>query len=262
MYSNIMNISISCMCLTYGRPHLLEEAIYSFLNQKYNGKKELVVLNDLSEQTLKFDHPEVKIINLKNRVETVGEKRNICADLCTYDNLAVWDDDDIYLSHRLSFSAKMMENKRYFKPTKAFYLLPDKTIKGPVSQWFTSGGIWQKSLFIEAGKYAHMGSRQDSDLERKFIKILGSNLNYENITPEEIYYLYRCSGNSYHLSVFGRDIQNEPTGNKKVEDFVMNEIKNGFIATGDIYLNPRWKYPYDTTVKKYIDNIKKEIHDI
>jgi len=72
---------VSCMCLTYGRPHVLEEAIESFLRQDYDGVKELIVLNDLDCQTLRFDHPEVRMINVPSRFYTVGEKRNACAAL-------------------------------------------------------------------------------------------------------------------------------------------------------------------------------------
>ena len=56
---------VSCLCPTYGRPQCLEEAIFSFLTQDYQGEKELVILNDLADQTLIFDHPDVKIINVK-----------------------------------------------------------------------------------------------------------------------------------------------------------------------------------------------------
>ncbi|HEY0602798.1 MAG TPA: hypothetical protein VGD58_07800 [Herpetosiphonaceae bacterium] len=68
--------AVSCICLTYARPELLEEAVYSFLQQEYPGLKELIVLNDYAEQTLMFDHPEVRVINLPWRFRTVGEKRN------------------------------------------------------------------------------------------------------------------------------------------------------------------------------------------
>ena len=46
--------AVSCICLTYGRPHVLEEAIHSFLLQDYAGSKELIVLNDYAGQTLLF----------------------------------------------------------------------------------------------------------------------------------------------------------------------------------------------------------------
>ena len=65
------NPKVSCYCPTYGRTSSLEEAIYRFLNQDYDGEKELIILNDLQDQTLFFDHPEVKIINSK-KVHQLG----------------------------------------------------------------------------------------------------------------------------------------------------------------------------------------------
>ena len=112
--------AVSCICPTYGRPALLEEAIYCFLQQDYPGPKELIVLNDYAGQTLLFDHPEVRMINLPTRFRTVGEKRNAAVALAAHDLLFVWDDDDIYLPHRLSFSvANFDAQKGFFKPNQA-----------------------------------------------------------------------------------------------------------------------------------------------
>ena len=52
---------ISRYCSTYGRPkRLLENSIQCFLEQDYQGPKELVILNDFDQQELIFNHPEVK----------------------------------------------------------------------------------------------------------------------------------------------------------------------------------------------------------
>src|ERR1035438_5982967 len=120
------------MCLTFARPRrLLEEAVYSFLNQGYGGDKELLILNDFNRQIVFVDHPQVTVVNVPARFHTVGEKRNAAAALCRHDLLAVWDDDDIYLPHRLSLSVSMYdENKRFFRPSQAFKL-NDGVISGP-----------------------------------------------------------------------------------------------------------------------------------
>jgi hypothetical protein len=81
---------VSCLCLTYGRPHLLEEAVESFLRQRWNGEKELIVVTDHPEQTLVYEHPEVLIVNLNRRLKTLGEKRNLSVALARHDNLLVW----------------------------------------------------------------------------------------------------------------------------------------------------------------------------
>jgi hypothetical protein len=67
-------LPISCKCITYGRVDLLEESLYSFLNQNYDGDSEMLIVNDYPEQKLYFDHPKVRIINLDKTFETIGEK--------------------------------------------------------------------------------------------------------------------------------------------------------------------------------------------
>lgn len=242
---------VSCMCLTYGRPHVLEEAVESFLRQDYTGEKELVVLNDLDCQTLHFEHPEVRMVNLPARFHTVGEKRNACAALARHDLLFVWDDDDIYLPHRLSYSVRMFDpEKRFFKPSSAL-ALNNGVLRGPERNLFHSGGCWSRSLFDQVRGYAHMNSGQDLEIELQFEKAIGKEKNYI-IKPEDIFYLYRWAGTgAFHLSGFGRDKPGEKTGNQKVCDYVANKIKSGEIQCGDILVKPQWKCDYMRLVEEY-----------
>ena len=244
---------ISCMCLTFGRPvRVLEEAVYSFLNQDYHGEKELLILNDFTQQTVIFEHPQVTVVNAPRRFPTVGEKRNVAAALCRHDLLAVWDDDDIFLPHRLSFSlSRYDEKRRFFKPTRAL-VLNNGVIGGPIANLYHSGGMWHRSLFDEVGGYAHMGSGEDLDIEAKFKKVIGPEKNYDAIHPCEIYYLYRWLGTqSYHLSGFGRDGSGK-SGNDMVMDFVLGQLREGSIRAGEIALRPRWSVDYSQLVKDYI----------
>jgi glycosyltransferase involved in cell wall biosynthesis len=192
------------MCLTYGRAHLLEEAIASFLRQDYAGVKELIVLNDLPELRLHFDHPEVKIINVEKRFRGLGEKRNACAALCSHDLLFVWDDDDISLPWRLSYSVeKMSDGRRFFKPAESF-VLSRGTLSGPQRNLFHSSSCWERGLFDEVNGYPHkLGTGEDIAIERKFIAALGRTSLAETLPVEDNFYMYRWDGtNSYHLSGF------------------------------------------------------------
>ena len=230
---------VSCMCLTYARPRrLLEEAVWSFLNQDYAGRKELLILNDFAPQTIVFPHPEVTVVNLSPRFRTVGEKRNAAAALCRHDLLAVWDDDDIYLSHRLSYSvSRYDERRRFFKPSKAF-MLNDGVVTGPKRALFHSGSMWHRSLFDQVGGYAHMNGGQDREIEARFAAVIGTAKDYEAIQPSEIYYLYRWSGTaSYHLSGFGR-------GEDQVAGYARRALAEGAIESGPIVLNPHWEIDY------------------
>src|SRR5687768_15926195 len=95
-------MKISAKCITYGRVQTLEEALHSFLIQDYVGENELIIVNDYPKQFLKFDHPRVKIYNCPKTFSTIGEKENYTLERCSGDIIAVWDDDDIYLSRHLS----------------------------------------------------------------------------------------------------------------------------------------------------------------
>ena len=251
---------VSCMCLTYGRPHVLEEAIESFLKQDYKGEKELIILNDFDKQVLIYEHPEIKIININQRFHSVGEKRSATASLSSHDILFVWDDDDLFLPHRISFTINMMKNEKYyyfFKPSKAF-TLNDGIIKGPVSNLFHSGSSWRRELFDAVRGYAHMGSGQDLEIEKAFEKYdKTKKYNYNNIKLKEIYYIYRWSGTeTFHLSGFGKDEKDKKTGNQKVKEYVEKKIKQNEVQLGNIKLQPHWKINYKKIVDKYIKRIK------
>jgi hypothetical protein len=242
------------MCLTFARPvRLLEEAVHSFLNQDYPGEKELLILNDFDRQVIRFDHPQVQVVNVSRRFRTVGEKRNAAAALCSHDLLAVWDDDDIFLPHRLSFSvARYDETRRFFKPSRAF-TLNDGVLSGPKANLFHSGSLWHRSLFDEVGGYRHMGSGQDHDLEVRFDKVIGGHKNHDGIQPSEIYYLYRWAGTqSYHLSGFGRDGNGKKSGNDKVMEYALRKLKEGKIAAGELTLEPQWSIDYSRLAREYV----------
>jgi hypothetical protein len=248
---------ISCMCLTFARPFLLEEAIESFLRQDYGGQKELIILNDFDRQTLRIEHPEIHVINVTKRFRTLGEKRNACAALASFDLLFVWDDDDIALPHRISFSVRMLDpQKRFFKPTRAF-TLNEGVLGGPVQNLFHSSSCFVRSLFDQARGYRHMGSGQDLALEQEFDRIIGRGKNFEGIAPEDIYYIYRWSGTrSFHLSAFGRDLEGHKTGHQKVAEYIDQKCQRNEIHQGEIRLQPRWQRDYSEMVRAYVAGLK------
>lgn len=240
---------VSAMCLTYGRPQLLEEAIESFLRQDYNGPKELVILNDRSDQMLVFDHPEVRIINVFGRFRTVGEKRNACAALCKHDLLFVWDDDDIYLPWRLSISVCRLDATRGFYKSSRAWVLNDDKLSGPATNGFHSGSCFCRTLFDKVKGYPHIGSGQDWGIEHAFDELVSPPKDDRSLKEEDLYYIYRWEGTgSYHLSGFGRDEGQSVAGNEKVADFVDRELKCGRMLTGTINISPHWRKDYEALI--------------
>ncbi|MCB0195868.1 MAG: glycosyltransferase [Anaerolineae bacterium] len=250
---------VSCICLTYGRVALLEEAIYSFLQQDYPGPKELMVLNDYAEQTLTFDHPEVRVINLPQRLRTVGEKRNMAVALALYDLLFVWDDDDIYLPHRLTFSVQQFETQKgFFKPAAA-WVWNGGRLSGPAHNRFHSGSCWSRKLFDSVRGYAPEGSCDDKVFEDRLQQRFPDAIGSSAIKPEDIYYIYRWGGTgAYHFSGFGPSKSGDNLGYHEVGEFVRQRAGRGEIPLGRIPLQPHWRIDYQQLVSNYIATLAAE----
>lgn len=237
--------AVSCICLTYGRPQVLEEAIYAFLQQDYAGSKELIILNDYAEQTLVFEHPEVQVINSSKRFRTVGEKMNVAVALASHDLLFVWDDDDIYLPHRLRFSTEHFDaEKGFFKPDKA-WLWNNGGLRGPLKNLFHVGSCWSRRLFDGVRGYVADGTGYDLVFEEQLAKHFPGSTQTYDISPVDIYYIYRWDGTgSYHMSRCGSYKAGENVGHEQVKTFVQQQVARGEIQHGSITLQPHWKTDY------------------
>ena len=240
---------VSCICPTYGRVELLEEAIYSFLQQDYPGPKELIVLNDYAKQTLIFDHPEVRIVNLANRYQSVGEKYKAAVGLASHDLIFVWHDDDIYLPHRLSYSVLQFEqNTTFFKADKAWFWNNGK-LSGLEKNVFHGGSCWQRALYNKAQGYPAINNRYDVEFEQRCQSTALGGQRTLSIPPAETYYIYRWQGtNSYHLSGLGADGQEY----QKVAAQVELKAMQGQIPQGEVRLNPCWRSDYTALVQAHL----------
>ncbi|MBV7332938.1 glycosyltransferase family 2 protein [Chloroflexi bacterium TSY] len=247
---------VSCICMTYARPQVLEEAIHSFLQQDYQGPKELIILNDYVDQTLLFDHAEVQVINCSKRFRTVGEKMNAAVALASHDLLFVWDDDDIYLPHRLRFSIEHFElQKGFFKPNQAWMWTEGK-LKGPIKNLFHVGSCWSRQLFNSVRGYVADGTGYDLVFEKRLAKQFPGSVKPFEIGPEDIYYIYRWAGTgSYHMSQFGYYKAGGNVGHDQVESFVQQQVEQGEIRHGEIRLQPQWLVDYQALVNEQLRNL-------
>jgi hypothetical protein len=250
---------VSCICPTYGRVDLLEEAVYSFITQDYRGPKELVILNDYARQTLTCNHPEVRIINLPGRLRSVGEKYKAAVGLCSYDMIFVWHDDDIYLPQRLSYAVNRhyehrpglnpRKNRSFFRADKA-WVWDGQRLNGPVAGRFHGGSSWSRKQFATVRGYAHINYGYDEELESQFEKSPQS-LFIDDIAPRDIYYIYRQGGaGSYQLSDFAQPGAGDEYN--QVAAFVQRQAEQGEIKLGHIELKPRWHTDYAALVRDFL----------
>ena len=128
---------------------MLEESLYSFLQQDYPSK-ELIIVNDYPLQKLTYNHPEVKIVNLDKTFGTIGEKENFATELCNGDVICQWDDDDVALPNHLSNVAEQFTddvNILHWK-TGVYYNEPNITEVGWIGN---SGIVFRKSAWKAVG---------------------------------------------------------------------------------------------------------------
>ncbi|HEY0603905.1 MAG TPA: DUF6065 family protein [Herpetosiphonaceae bacterium] len=249
---------VSCICPTYGRVALLEEAIESFLRQDYPGPKELIILNDYDGQTLSCDHPEVRVINVPKRFHSVGEKYKAAAALAAHDLVFVWHDDDISLPHRLSYTVAQIDpQKGYFKADKAWYW-NDGTLHGPDENVFHGGSCWRRDLFSKVQGYPHVSSGYDVEFEQICRATAAAAIQVKPIKPADVYYVYRWQGtDSYHLSAMGTNGQED----EQITAYVAGKAQRGAIPLGPIRLQPHWKREYAAQVQEYLAGMPAELRD-
>jgi glycosyltransferase involved in cell wall biosynthesis len=238
---------VSCYCPTYGRVHCLEEAVESFLKQDYKGPKELVILNDYENQTIRFDHPDIKVYNTPYRIKPLGAKFNATVKMCSGDVLFCWEDDDIYLPNRISYTLANMKNG-IFHTGDGFFENAVNNIK-PASNVFHATHAFTKTLFDAIGGYPEKDQCDvDVKIMEKFREAVGGHYSVK-VPVEDRFYIYRWSTvNSYHGSGWGPQ---KTDVSLAVESIVESQRTRKIIPSGEIVLKPRWSYDYMSSVKSF-----------
>jgi hypothetical protein len=235
---------ISCYCATYGRPkELIENSIQCFLDQDYTGPKELVILNDCQYQKYFLDHPEVRIVNLSEKIQLLGVKFNETIKLCKYDLLATWEDDDIFLKHRLSYCVNRLKNDKVFHTYNCLIEKKPQIIQ-PYYAYCHSTHLIDKNLFYEISGYDELDiGHIDIKLMNKITKKVGY-YTQQIVNIQDRFYIYRWNtSGSYHASaVSGQNSQKSLS--VRVEQDVKTKIDKGLIQSGNIYLKPKLSYDF------------------
>jgi glycosyltransferase involved in cell wall biosynthesis len=232
---------ISCYCATYGRPWALEEAIESFIRQDYEGEKELIVLNDYTGHFLICDHPDVLVFNAPARITPLGQKFNETVALCTGDILFPWEDDDIYLPNKISYTIDHMQND-FFHTHLGFMEAPANTLVVS-GNYFHCNMAFSRTLWDRVGGYITIDR---CELDINFLQRMknAAGFTHHVIPPEDIFYIYRWgSVNSFHASGWGNTDVKVSDGAARI---VAEQARKGIVPQGDYILQPHWSYDYIT----------------
>jgi hypothetical protein len=241
-------IPISCKTTTYGRVAFLEEAIHSFLIQDYPGESELVIINDYPLQTLHYDHPKVRIINLKETFPVIGEKENFAIEQCKYDCIVNFDDDDVVLPNHLRNVNKYFPGHHLLHWNNGIAMVSHKI--AALKSLGNCGIVYDREFVRKIGGYPRNQAGADMDLVEG-IERAGGKVTRAMPPDNEVSQIYNWGNGSYHLSGMGRDDGKRENIIVRHSKHIEEQRQKGMIPTGDIYLNPHWNRDYVAMLKEY-----------
>jgi hypothetical protein len=234
-------MKISCICLTYGRPDVLAEAVESFLRQDYEGEKELLIVNDLASQQLVCDLQDVRVINLPERIPNLAAKYNFAIGQAEGDVLTIWDDDDIYLPHRLSTTANCIRGQDWYHTTTAWF---DETPGGKLrlcNNVHHPNLAFSRDAWERAGGYT-VADNDPCGLDQEFMRKLG--VVSGSVSALICFLVYRWQGTgSWHVSALGDNVS------EKAGRWAM---RRGTQA-GEVVVEPRWSRQWDEVARESME---------
>ena len=232
---------ISCLMPTFnraGRPtfYLVCEALESFLRQDWPDK-ELIICNDTPGQRLTFAHPQVKVFNL-DRLPNLSAKIQFMIDNASGDAFCRWDDDDISLPHRLSYSAAKLGDGLEWRASN-YYFDPGHyhEVDGAANSHVMS--LWRRETLARiGGQYPPGYSGYEDQAFNRALAAAGISKSGVRIPKADIYYVYRWATGSNHLSGKGGGPADNP------HQAHWDELGRKPIAVGEYALTPYWRRNY------------------
>lgn len=234
--------TISAICLTYGRTHLLEEAIQCFLDQKCDCETELIVLNTCVHQKLELKdcRKNVHVFNCDVRPTSVGDARNKAVSLASGKWCVIHDDDDLYLPNHYQNFSNHFDGNDWLWMSAQFYSL------GNDIKEITGGGqnvvAFTKDAWARVGRYADLNCGEDRDFVGRLTKACkGSKIE---LAPEEVSFVYRWGMGNFHVSGLGDDEKQKVNAWKRSEIDFLNRVRLRKEKVGKIVLTPHLKRDY------------------
>ncbi len=259
-------MDVSIICMTYGRSWMLEVAIESYRRERkcFDGTCEMVVVNDMAEQTLCCQLDGVKIVNLKKRFASHNEKTDYAVSLARGEYTCLQDDDDIFLKNRLQWQFNEIKTKNllvHYLPYAYYTHLNNVTRKWEIedrpNNLFWTSAMFKTSLWNDSGGCVHATEHNDQAIFRRMRRHVEKIAKKKNMRFEDLWYeernqeelintfeIYRWFGAATHLSHYvDKDKSEEIFHNKVVAD--------PRFKSGTIRLVPHYNQDYEKMVRIY-----------
>ena len=164
--------------------------------------KELLILNDTPGQRLVFDHPQVRVFNASRRLPDLSAKIQYLVDRAAGDVFCRWDDDDLCLPWRLSYSLARLGDRIEWRPENFWFAnnsQPWKEDHHPGNSHIMA--IWRRqSLAAIGGRYPAGFSGGEDLTFNRLLAEAGHPRRGDLIPTAEMFYVYRWGTGSRHLS--------------------------------------------------------------
>lgn len=231
-------IMISVLTLTYQRHHILEEAIESFLRQDFSGESEMVIINDSPQVEYVFEHPKIKIINVKERFPTIGHKLKFGFSQCKYEYIYRLDDDDLMAPWALSHTWDDITAHPGYEiyRSSGHYLFENNKFIG-ISSNVNNGNVYTK-------KYLSRIEIPEASFGEDYAITFNYNAKIYESPRTQKTMIYRWGMNTYHISGMGSISEN--ARQEWTDRIVQNVAKgrNKSMDEGVLTLHPYFNEEY------------------
>lgn len=220
---------ISVVTITYQRHHLLEEALESFLRQDYKGPSEMIIVNDSKDVEYTFDHPNVRIFNLKDRYESITMKLKWGCEQALGEHIYRLDDDDLLAPWALSSVANDIETHPgydVYRSSNQYFFVDNKFQK--ITSNVNNGNVYSKN-YLNRINWPNRESGEDAN-------ITFGHKGKIYLSTKAPTMLYRWGMNTHHVSGKGKQSNAEVIKNR--DSFIKHR------ETGIIPLQPKFIKDY------------------
>lgn len=236
---------ISVLTLTYQRHLLLEEAIESFLRQDFSGESEMLIINDSDKVDYVFEHPNIRIMNLKKRFPSIGQKLSFGFSQCKYDYIYRLDDDDLLAPWALRNTWEDIVSHPGYEIYRSdgHYYFESNKFNG-ISGSVNNGNVYTKPYFARI-QIPEVSFGEDYAMTFDF-----DAKTFESQRAQKTM-IYRWGMGTFHISGMGNvgsDIINKNTDHMVESLAAENHTR---LEKGSLVLNPHFQEDYYQQIQAF-----------
>ena len=156
--------TVSVLCVTFNRQHLIPFIIYQFKKQSYpNHLMELIIYDDSKDRVFPNIHDDNINYIYSNEKTTLGAKRNKLNSIAKGDIIVWFDDDDYYFPDRIKDTVSLLNNSKQLLVGCTYTLLYDSFKTGRIFKINHKSNYTQNNILAYKKEYLQSHGYDDND---------------------------------------------------------------------------------------------------